>query len=269
MAAQVPGALLAEVMKWIKLQTVEKDANGDPVYPDMAAWLSAKVATDQYPNLLDDLEKKVVALLVKHKENVKAETLVSVCPQIPPVDNGSDPGGRADACKHRISLKHMGVHEKLSLKGASNAFAILAAFQTSLCGKGNQTEKYPIELLFNLGGLTPGAALQPLSVGVGIGCAVVLSSHLMAAAGIHFGWFDPKRTDREEVLRLRENVKVHVDLARRMLRVLRLTGSYDPKPDLKKQVAETLSSKFQASQRTRPTTLQILFGPGTLTHICG
>ena len=60
---------------------------------------------------------------------------------------------------------------------------------------------------------------------------------------------------------LRQHPDVQKDLARRLLRVLRLSGTYDPKPDLKEQVAETLSSKIQASQRSRPTTLQILFSP--------
>ena len=262
MAAQIPGALFTEVMKWIKKETEETDEHGDPFHADMASWLSAKVAIGDYPNQLDALEKQVLACLVKNSKMVKAETLLSVCPRVPPADDGSDPAGRAEACKHRVSLKHMGVHEKLSLKGASNAFAILQALQTSMCGKGNQTEKYPIELLFNLGGLTDGTPLAPLTVGMGIGNGVVLSSHLMAAAAIRFQWFG-SAAGSDAVRLLHDHNAVHVDLARRMLRVLRLTGTYDPKPDLKKQVTETLTSKMQAAARTRPTTLQMLFGPVT------
>ena len=72
MAAQIPGALFTEVMKWIKKETEETDEHGDPVHADMASWLSAKVAIGDYPNQLDALEKQVLACLVKNSKMVKA-----------------------------------------------------------------------------------------------------------------------------------------------------------------------------------------------------
>ena len=55
------------------------------------------------------------------------------------------------------------------------------------------------------------------------------------------------------------DAKLKVDLGSRLLKCVRLAATYHPAADLKSQLQSILSTKIQASNRLRPTTLQMLF----------
>lgn len=111
---------------------------------------------------------------------------------------------------------------------------------------GNNTEKWPIEILFHiLSSDGPGDPVKDCTVGLSIGFGTTLAAYLFCWAAIK--------------LELYPVLPRHPELARRLLKCLRMSATYDPAPNLMQQIFKSIGGKIQASARQRPTTLMMLF----------
>lgn len=258
--------LQAQVMTWLKGELDKKNGEGEATHRDFCKLMSHLVGDDvtaaQYSLDLDKLEADITKLLSKSSKPAKPDAGCLTSTPVPPapVTPDEEDADRAQATLHRIRLKYLAVSERLCLKGASSLHAIVNSLKVCLTGTGNQTEKYPVDILFGLGGLLAGQPLAPLSVGLGNGVAVIMSCHLLSFCAIKFGWL----TSGSPLPPV-----VQQSVGRRLLRCLRVSARYDPAPDLQTQIQKTFQAKVQASLRTRPTPLQFLFGSGTwITAAC-
>ena len=240
---------------WMAKATSEKKAGGEPKFVDMPSFLSDKFTTPAALALhslnLQALETRALAI-VKMREPSKSEPYVRTVPaSVPQPDND---GTEAPVQKHRTRIWQFGMEEQFSLKGASPLHAVLKCMKSNIIGKNmNNTEKHPIEVLYNLVfPLVPGDPIPDFSTGVANGNAVLISCHICCLVALELEWLDPDGD-------LSSNPAIQLETARRLVRCIRLTCAHNPKADLQEQIQETLSSKIQASLRTRPTTMQMLF----------
>ena len=85
---------------------------------------------------------------------------------------------------------------------------------------------------------------------------MVLACYLGVEAAIHCNWLSPPADPGAQSP---EDKDFQEGMAQKILAMIRLTFTYQPQATLQAQVSSTLSSKIQASQRSRPTTIQMLF----------
>lgn len=236
---------------WMMAVAGEKSSNGEPRFVDMPSFLTARFSTTaslaHYSLKLQDLDKQAVTI-TKMREPAKSEPYVRTVPggqvAVTPAD-----GSELAVVKHRTRLWQYGLEEQHSLKGASPLHAVLNCMKTNLIGKMNNTEKHPIEVLYNLVDVRqPGDPIADFTTGVANGNAVVVSCHLCCICCIELQWLEPPSSPA-----------MQLEIAKRIIRCLRLTSVHNPRPDMQSQIQETLSSKIQASSRTRPTTMQMLY----------
>ena len=249
---------------WMARATSEKSACGEPKYVDMPSFLAAKFPTPaslaMHSVSLQELEKRAI-VVTKMREPSKSEFYVRTVPAGMPNAPAED-GAEAAVTKHRTRLWQYGMDEHFSLKGSSPLHAVLKCMKNNFIGKSmNNTEKHPIEVLYNLVfPLQPGEPIPDFSTGVANGNAVVISCHSCCLVALELRWLDPDSD-------LASHPAIQLEMARRILRCLRLTCTYSPKADLEEQIQDTLSSKIQASSRTRPTTMQMLYSFMRLVRI--
>lgn len=246
-----------EIQDWLKARGKMIDDSGIPKFADVPALLDdffkvqdGDAVLKQFAAELKELEKQCLAA-TKAKDAVKKAALLQAVPAPPQPEAAGD--GEAALQNHAVRLWQMGFSEERSLKGASNLCAILDVVKVNITSqKGNQTQKFPVEILFNLGQALPaaGSPIKDFSIGTANGFAVVLGSFLCCLVAIQKGWL---KTDSSL------SAPVRSELGKQLLKCLRLTTTYDPKVDVRQQVQSTLSTKIQASQRSRPTTLQMLY----------
>ena len=240
---------------WMTKAASEKKAGGEPKFVDMPSLLVAKFASSAAMALhgvtLQALETRALAI-TRMREPAKSEAYLRTVPAGGPV--AADDGSEATVLKHRARIWQFGMDELYSLKGASPLHSVLKCMKSNLMGKNmNNTEKHPIEVLYNLAlPLSPGDPIPDFSTGVANGNAVVISCHVCCIVAIELKWLD---ADSD----LNSDPAILAEVAKRLIRCIRLTCTHDPKGDLQEQIQETLSSKIQASSRTRPTTMQMLF----------
>ena len=241
---------------WISKAAGEKTALGEPKHVDMPAFLASRFPTANAMGLhslgLQALEARAL-LIVKMREPAKSEAYLRTVPAGDPAVQPSD-GTEAAVVKHRTRLWQYGMEEQFSLKGASPLHAVLKCMKNNLMGKhGNNTEKHPIEALYNLVfPLQQGDPIPDFSTGVANGNAVVISCHALCLVAMELRWLE---ADSE----LSSHPAIQLEVAKRLIKCLRLTCTHSPNQDLEGLIQETLSSKIQASSRTRPTTLQMLY----------
>jgi len=239
----------------IRHQVNVTTASGHPKYADVPDTLSTRCKTQEarteFAQQLRDLEKRVVDILESRGPNVH-QILVPAEPAIAAIP--ADPHEDHPLQRHAVRLWQMGFEEHMSIKGASSLASIMVILRGNIAGKGNQTDKFPLEVLFRLQGQQPGSLIDDFSVGISTGFGVTLACILGCMAAIDLGWLRPG------VQASLEDEKL---IARQLLRMLRLTCTYSPKPDMRSQVQESLGVKIQASTRARPTTIQMLFSPDT------
>ena len=242
---------------WLQLHSSELNENGQPKFTDVPGVLgnvykidTGNVLLQQLSSSLKELEQQCLKA-IKAKPAVKNLVYIAAVPASA-ADETDASLGESELHKHNVRIWQMGFEEKFSFKGASSLFAVLEVVKVNLFGTGNQTQKYPIEILFDCGQSlpVPGSAVSDFSIGYGNGCAVVLGSVLCCCAAVTGGWMRPDSLVEP---------RLKADLGSRLLKCIRLAATYNPKADLKSQLQSILGTKIQASNRLRPTTLQMLF----------
>lgn len=262
MAASVPAefdmtSACSEVIMWLKEQSEQVDAAGRPKCSDVPAVLAKHFRPDQGDVLtkqlaadLKELEQQCLRA-VKAKDPVKRAAHLTMVPAPPLASVDGD--GEVALQQHALRVWQLGFLEVYSFKGASSLYAVLEVVKVNLTGaNGKQTQKYPLEILFDLGHALPasGSPIQDFSVGTANGFAVVLGSYLCCIVAAMRGWMKPDSS---------LTPTVRAALGVKLLKCLRLYATYAPKGDLRAQAQITLSTKIQAANRSRPTTLQMLF----------
>jgi hypothetical protein len=111
---------------------------------------------------------------------------------------------------------------------------------------GNQTSKYPVEVLFSWLGLKAGDPITPFSVGIAIGMGTIMSCFLVCHALRSRSQWCPWSLD---------TVVDH--LGHHLLKVLRIHAIFDPPTDTMSLLRKTIGSKIAASNRSRPSPLQM------------
>jgi len=111
---------------------------------------------------------------------------------------------------------------------------------------GNNTEKWPLEIIFHvLTSASVGTPIEDFTMGLSIGFGTTLAAFLFCYAAIKLEWAPL--------------LAVNPELAKRLLKCIRMSATYDPAPNLLQQIFKSLSGKIQAAARQRPTTLMMLF----------
>lgn len=248
--------LTGQVIQWFVEVSQGVNELGMPRFTDASAVLEHLLLSGpgdlklrQTVAELQDLDKQCLAA-TKAKEAMKKASYLDKVPAPPPAEVAAE--GEQSLAKLPLRLWQCGFAEAKSMKGASSLCAILDVVRTNLAGAGNQTSAYPIEILFDLGQAVPpaGSRINDFSIGISNGFAVVTGCYLCCLSAVRLGWMKP-----DSIL----SGAIKIDLGKRLLRCLRLYGTYAPQGSLKAQIQKTLSSKIQASQRSRPTTIQMLF----------
>ncbi len=215
-----------------------------PVHADVSCFLEGKFNTAEkmakHAQDLRDLEKKCLKL-IRAKAAVQKEAYTTTAPQDPETT-----GIESELERFSLRLWQLPMNRELSMKGASTAKAILdtaVLFMT----KGSRTEKFPLEVLFRMPGspgIAAGQSITDFSLGVANGFCAVTAKHLICCAAVELGW-------------LSDHSAADTQVAWKVLRCLRVTGTHDPQPDAYQAARATLASKIQASSRTRPNIIQM------------
>jgi hypothetical protein len=117
------------------------------------------------------------------------ESFISIAPG---VQSSDEAGIDKDVDPLAARLWQIGYFEQASIKGASGQNAVLDVMKDALIGRGLQTKKFPIEVVYTW--LDPAAAgqhVKDFSIGVGIGFAVVLGSYCLCLAALELNWMSP------------------------------------------------------------------------------
>jgi hypothetical protein len=259
-AGQVIAAQKAfqDCLSFIRGKMDQLSPEGEPAFADVTEYLSATYDSEdkkrELAQKLVSLEKCCCAILRAAPNEVFQDTVPAV-PVVPKKKKGPAKAPQLLQCR----LYQIGFTEASSVKGASPLNAIVQIMATNLQGRGNQTEKYPIELLYTLNnpGAQVGSPVAPFSVGISVGFELVLASFLCCIAALELPWLQGSRGPGGISA---EEKEFQEDIAGRLLRMLRLTGTYQPRDTLQGQVQETLATKIMASQRMRPNSIQMLYG---------
>ena len=178
-------SIFKDVMKLLQESIDQKTPDGYPKYVDVCEWMSAQLSTqtlrDEYVKKLQDLE--------------------SLCCS----SAGADPildfqtkkfagGGKYE--KRPLRLWQLGVQEDCHVKGAPPLHAVRDNMQKFLTGFGNETEKYPLKVLFEWCEPMPDSSrpaglladgILPLSVSLSTGSSVTMASHLVCWGVLQLG----------------------------------------------------------------------------------
>jgi hypothetical protein len=138
-------------MRYIRghLNAVTND--GEPIYADVPEFLEAhfKGDTARLKATILALESQACAILGLSDPIRVPEPFVQVVPVV--AHQQARRGGVKTApAPIQGRLYQLGFTETASLKGASSLVAILNILKTNIEGSGNQTGKYPIEVLYQL-----------------------------------------------------------------------------------------------------------------------
>ena len=99
--------------------------------------------------------------------------------------------------------------------------------EQNICAEGGQTELYPLQILFELLGKKPGEAVSPFSIGISIGMGATMGAFLTVVAALQL-----------DILRKSggPGSKAWRQIARKLVRCLRLTCTYEPAANTQEQV---------------------------------
>ena len=123
---------------------------------------------------------------------------------------------------------------------------------------GNNSEKYPLEVIFGLHGevsVVAGATIPTFSVGFSVGFATAQAG-LLFAIGLH-------EVCKDAGVQVKE-MDNFATVALNLLKVLRMRFVYQPAASLADQVNKSIAAKMAASERQRPIDLQLTVAFGRI-----
>lgn len=224
----------------------EEVSPGEQKYADVCQYLQDNYKTEdallKFGNQLRDLyvcSQEAVGIL--HATAACGLDVLDMVPARP--ISGSPP------LRLQLRLWQMCFSEEASIKGASNLCDILDIIQRDIVTTdGNNTAKYPLEVLFGATSTArnPGEAIEDFCVGLSIGFGTTLAAFLVAKAAIDLAWKDKLPAPDFQVI------------APKLIKILHLHCIYDPADTITEQIKKSLGGKIQAASRQRPTTLQML-----------
>jgi hypothetical protein len=231
-----------DVTKEMEESFAEVNPEGDRICADVPEWLwvehglTTSPAAHDFHKALVDLELKCIAAV---PGGVPDDKLITGIPHAT-----SSAAGGCDT--FRIRLWHLGFTEDCSIRGASSTSDIMAIVQKCILQE-NETEKYPLEVLFALNGsASAGDPLMPFEAGISVGSGTASAAFVIAHCAIKYKWHQ------------------HADFAAfapKLLKCLRLTVSWEPADCLTAQIQKSVHSKIQAASRQRPTVIQMHYAP--------
>ena len=173
-----------------------------PAFHSVCAWLEAQYpvleAQERYKQHLERLE-----LMVARKWRAKTDNNIRTVPvqdapmeqareDVEPEEEGDGKEVKQAVTRFRVRLWNLGFSAESAMRGPSPLCDVLRNVDRHLTHPlGNQTEKYPVEVFFDLLGLKPGDALLPFKVGISIGFGTTLACHLIAASLEHLEKWSP------------------------------------------------------------------------------
>lgn len=256
-----PDTISTKMRQWLGAQIVGSDEdilNGKPpAFHSVCAWLEAQYpdhdARERYREHLELME-----LTVARKWRAKSDHNIHTVPaqdaaveqareDVEPEEEGDGREVKQHVSRFRVRLWNLGFSAESAMRGPSPLCDVLRNVDRHLSHPlGNQTEKYPVEVFFDLLGLKPGDALLPFKVGISIGFGTTLACHLIAASLEHLEKWSPWSLPQV----------VHA-LGKNMIKLFRLSVTWDPAPDTLSRVLRSNSGKIAASERQRPNPLQL------------
>jgi hypothetical protein len=235
---------------WQDVQTEMEDdfakvsAEGDRICADVAEWLYQEYGEPTSPKAgafhkaLVDLEQKCVVAVAG---GVPDDNRII---DVPMTTSNRSSSGILQTW--RIRLWQLGYTEDSSIRGAASMADIMAIVQKCIL-KENETEKYPLEVLFGLNGTAaPGDALKPFQAGISVGSATASAAFVIAHCAIKYKW---------------DKHPEWPAFAIKLLKCLRLTVSWEPAGSLSEQIQKSVHNKIQAAARSRPSVIQMHFAP--------
>lgn len=239
--------LMGNYMELCKMMSAKMESSpGKYIHADLCGWFIAEYNTPiAFQNLaatLQHLEQDCLRIL-------GPAGLVAQMGKAAPLTVPHAPVKLAGALSSvgvpmTLRLWHFGFEEKAGVKGSPVLCDVLEVCKRSLCNEiGNDTEKYPLQVLFELmGQSSAGTPLQNFSVGFQMGFGTTFGSLLVCLAAIQGKWLDKTP-----------------GMAARLLKCLQLEAIYRPSATLSISITESLASKIQATNRQRPNPLHLLF----------
>jgi hypothetical protein len=145
-----------------------------------------------------------------------------------------------------MRIWNLGFASNAALRGPSPTCDVLKNVERHLSSLlGNQTEKYPVEVFFDLLGQSVGEELRPFRTGISIGFGTTLACHLIGHAMLQLGSWCP--WSQQVVIKT---------MGRVFLKVFRLTATADSAPDVLTKIVRSAGGKQAASERQAPNPLQ-------------
>lgn len=160
-------------------------------------------------------------------------------------------GADIDPVVFNVNLWHLPLQQSGYIRGATNAKHVLENMSTFMLA-GNKTATYPIEIAPMLLNVTEGAKLADSVLGVSVGNAVVMASHLFMYGVIKHGLWAlcPEEQRRALATRLRQ--------------CLILTVMWKYQEDLKSAIFDSISTKQAVGRRARTSVLGYVSAYGML-----
>ena len=145
-----------------------------------------------------------------------------------------------------MRIWNLGFCADAALRGPSPTCDVLKNVERHLASElGNQTEKYPVEVFFDLLGQSAGDDLLPFKTGISIGFGTILACHLIGHALVQLSLWCP--WSQQLVIKT---------LGRTLLKAFRITAVADPAPDVLTKIMRSAGGKLAASERQPPNPLQ-------------
>lgn len=168
-------AIFQKLLDALKQEIDVLDADGRPCYTDVCEWFAGLLGTDAsrqaYCDGLRSLCTTCLAIT-----GIQANRPQATVPEL--VGAAS-----LEPCAERYSLRlwQLAVHERSHVKGAPPLHSVRDCMQKFVSGYGNETGKYPLEVLFQWGAphvkagdLLVDAQIPDLSIAVSVGSSVTI-----------------------------------------------------------------------------------------------
>lgn len=199
-----------------------------------------------YIGALKNLLSAVVAMSPGTRAGREVPSVLPSGPTKPEAD-----GADVDPVKFNVNIWHLPLAQSGYIRGATNAKHVLENMSTFML-VGNKTSTYPIEVSPLLLNLAEGSQITDCSIGVSVGNAVVMASHLFLHGALkHDLWrLCPDGHKRTFAARLRQ--------------CLILTVMWKYQEDLKSAIFDSISTKQAVGRRARTSVLGYVSAYGML-----